>query len=163
MTVWSPVRGDPHARRIRTVLVGDTAYVALGGWRPVPAVRRTGRADATHAYASMAAQARWAASVQNILALLRSAPTITRSGLVYTGTASLATLVRDGSVGQLYAQFAGAAGGARVVFNVRVGADLVPRSLQVTVTPRRGGRAGAQVFRTTYSGWGRRVSIKAPR
>ncbi|MBC6457679.1 protein kinase domain-containing protein [Actinomadura sp. HBU206391] len=163
MTVWSPVRRDPHARRVRTVLVGDTAYVALRGWHPLPAVRHAARSDATHAYASMAAQARWSASVQNILALLRSSGAIKRSGLSYTGTAPLATLVRDGSVGRLYAPFAGSAGGARVAFTVRVGADLLPRSLQVTVTPRLGGRARVQVFRTNYSNWGRKVSINAPR
>ncbi|GAA2115110.1 serine/threonine-protein kinase [Actinomadura alba] len=158
MTVWSPVRRDPYARRVRAVLIDETTYVAFRGWREVPAVPRAGRADATRVYASMAAQARWGASVHNILALVRSSPEIRRSGSTYTGTAALADLVRDGTVGRLYAPFGA---GARVAFSVRVGADLLPRSLQVTVTPRSGARA-RQVFRTNYSGWGRSVSIKAP-
>jgi tRNA A-37 threonylcarbamoyl transferase component Bud32 len=159
MTVWSPVRRDPYARRVRAVLIDQTAYVAFRGWREVPAVPRTGRADTTRVYASMAAQARWGASVHNILALVRSAPEIMRSGSTYTGTAAVGDLARDRSVGRLYAPFAA---GTRVAFSIRVGADLLPRSLQVTVTPRGGAKA-RQVFRTNYSGWGRSVSIKAPR
>ncbi|MCW2899730.1 MAG: serine/threonine protein kinase [Streptosporangiaceae bacterium] len=162
MTVWSPAPGDRSGRRTRTIVVGDTAYIAAGsGWRPVPAVRKGKRADVTGTYAALAAQTRWGSSVPNILALLRSSRTVTRSGLTYSGIASLQLLARDGSVGPLYAGFAGS-GGARVAFTVRVGQDYLPRTLQVTVTPRTGGDARAQVFRTTYSGWGRPVAIDVP-
>jgi hypothetical protein len=165
MTVWSAARRDPYAKRTRTVLVGDIAYVAAGSWHPTraAAVPTAARADATRGYASIAAQTRWGTSVQDIQALLRSTRTLNRAGLTYSGSASLSTLARDGSVGPLYAPFAASPGGAQVAFRVRVDRDFLPRSLQVTVTPRAGGRARSQVFRTTYSGWGRKVSIRAPR
>lgn len=161
MIVWSTARGDRFGRRTRTIVVGETAYVAGGGWHPVPAVKQAGRADAARVYASMAAQTRWSTSVQDILTLVRSSRTVARSGLTYTGTASLPLLARDPAVAPLYAPFAGSPG-ARVTFKVWLTRDYLPRSLQVTVTTRTGGRTRAQVFRTTYSGWGRKVAIAAP-
>ncbi|HEV7930993.1 MAG TPA: serine/threonine-protein kinase [Actinomadura sp.] len=161
MTVWSTARGDRFGRRTRAIVVGETVYVAEGGWHPAPAVKHTGRADATRVYASLAAQTRWSTSVHDILALVRSSRTVTRSGLTYSGTASLPLLARDRTVAPLYAAYAGSPG-ARVTFKVWLTRDYLPRSLQVVVTPRTGGRARAQVFRTTYSGWGREVAITAP-
>jgi hypothetical protein len=161
MTVWSTARGDRFGRRTRTIVVGETVYVAGGGWHPVPAVKQAGRADAARVYASLAAQTRWSTSVQDILALVQSSRTVARSGLAYSGTASLPLLARDRTVAPLYAAFAGVPG-ARVTFKLGLTRDYLPRSLQVTVTARTGGRAHVEVFRTTYSGWGREVAITAP-
>jgi protein kinase-like protein len=162
MTVWSPVQGGRYTAKIRTVLVGGTAYVHGSEWNQVPATTRGGRTDATHTYAALAAEARWSTSVQHVLALLRSTPTVRRSGLTYAGSATLATLARDGSVAPLYAQFTRAPRGTRITYRLKVDRDFLPVGLQVRITPPKGGKARPQVLLVTYAGWGRKAAIAAP-
>jgi hypothetical protein len=162
MTVWSPVRGGRYTAKTRTILIGGTAYVRDGGWHPAPATARGAHTDAMHTYAALAAETRWSTSVQNIVALLRASRSVHRSGLTYSGTATLSTLANDGSVAPLYAQFAHAAKGTRITFAVRVDRAFRPLGLQVKVTPPKGAKARPQVFLVTYAGWGRKTFITAP-
>ncbi|MGH3390401.1 MAG: hypothetical protein ACRDOO_16155, partial [Actinomadura sp.] len=162
MTVWSPIRGGRYTTKVRTILVGGTAYVRGGGWHTVPATSRGRNTDATHTYAALAAETRWCTSVQHVVALLLSSRAVRRSGLTYTGTASLATLARDASIAPLYAQFTRAPRGTQITFAVKVDRNLLPVGLQVKVTPRKGSTVRPQTFLVTYAGWGRKTSIAPP-
>jgi tRNA A-37 threonylcarbamoyl transferase component Bud32 len=169
MTVWNPTGGAVSSKKLRTILVGDIAYVAAGGWRPAPAVAVPARKDAPHVYGSMAANTRWATSTYDILALLHASTTVKAvpwapagrevGGLRYSGVASSVKLAQEELVAPLYDQAPG--GRLRITYTVKVGTDHLPQRLDVRLQSIAA-PAKRTVFHIVYSHWGRKATITVP-
>ncbi|REE98012.1 serine/threonine-protein kinase [Thermomonospora umbrina] len=150
---YSMVVSSNHPRlrqATQTVLVGRNGYVRVGSrWQsvPTPATRPDG-------YASLAARVRAVTSVPSVSVLLRNARTLDGGRRGYRGTVPL-----KGLSGGPYEDLARATGASHAGFVLTLDASGLPRRLLVTV----GSGTKAVTMTTTYTGWGKRVTIKAPR
>lgn len=164
LTAWNPTPRSTRSKPVRVVLIGVTANVKLATWRTVAANGAgAGRGDESRDYAAMAAEARWATSVAGITALLNSSTSLKRTGLVYRGTASMPKLLRTPTVAPLFRPLALGPGEEQVGFVIEVTKDYLPRRIQITVTAKGKPATAARVLRVKYAGWGRPVTIEAPR
>ncbi|WP_433329644.1 serine/threonine-protein kinase [Spirillospora sp. CA-294931] len=151
------VSGSGDARRpARAVVLRDVAFVRAGKtWQQSPAQARA------KGYPALAAQARWASSMANLNKLLESSTAFRKAKQVYLGSAPIDQLSALPDVGPLYAELATATGARQVSFAVRLDRGLRPVHVWIKVQGQD--KARAQVLQSTYSGWGRRVAITAPR
>ncbi|SEG29449.1 Protein kinase domain-containing protein [Thermomonospora echinospora] len=142
----------PQTRRAaRTILLGETAYVRIGAdWRPVSSA-----STQRQGYAPLAAEVRRSTSVTSVTALVKESTTLRRSGHVYRGVAPVAELTD----GPLFGDLGRATGAKEVSFVLALDSAGLPRQIRITV----GTGAKSVVLTTSYAGWGKRVSIKAPR
>ncbi|WP_158566759.1 serine/threonine-protein kinase [Actinomadura craniellae] len=147
-------------RPARAIVLGTVVYVRVGSaWRPVPVAQATG------AYAGLAARAREGGSVRGVIALLQSSTSIQQTGgaagqpgnPVYRGTTPLAGLGGTPVAGPLFTRLAGSGQASFVIELDRTG---LPLKVQYSVT---GPDGRAQTYRTHYANWGRRVAIARPR
>jgi serine/threonine-protein kinase len=139
------------------MLVRDTTYVMSGKtWRPAATNTRS------RSYATLAAHVRWGSSVTNVTTLLRSSTSLRKTGLTYKGTVPIARLSQAPDLGPVYAELARVTGAQQVTFAVRL--DRAKRPLQVWVgATGPGDKPRTQTLQTTYSRWGQKVAIAAPR
>ncbi|TDD73630.1 serine/threonine-protein kinase [Actinomadura rubrisoli] len=138
----------------RTVLVQDTVYTPAGKrWRRAPT---TGRG-----YPALAEQVRLGSSVANLTTLLRSATTLRKSGAVYQGEAPVDRLSQADGVGPMYAEMARTTGARQINFAIRL--DRGNRPVKLWLRAQGPSKGRAQVLQASYSGWGRKPPIKAPR
>ncbi|NDU72524.1 protein kinase [Actinomadura sp. DSM 109109] len=143
----------PARKAVRAVIVQDRLYVRAGKkWRQSPLGGR--------GYPAAAAQVSQGGSVANLTALLKSATKLSRSGAVYEGEAPAANLAQAPGVGPLYAQMAQATGAQQIAFAVKLDAAYRPVKFWVRAGPESGRN---QMQHGSYSGWGRKGPIKAPR
>jgi hypothetical protein len=166
-TVWNP--GDKrYGRRLTTVLIGGTGYVASGGhWRSVPVASAAspptpeGKPDLTRVYTTMAAGTRWASSPESLLAVLRASTAFQQTGPVYTGESALATLAGDPESGSLWSRYDQSL--YKLTYSLRLDSDGLPVRMEIRLQPR-GATLGSTplVFLSTYSKWGHKAAISAP-
>ncbi|WP_171064025.1 serine/threonine-protein kinase [Actinomadura soli] len=146
--------GAGAARKpVRAVIVQDRFYVRVGQkWRSSPF---TGRG-----YPAVADQVRQGSSVANLTALLRSATRLAKNGAIYEGEAPVATLSQAPEVGPMYARMAEATGVDRIAFAIKLDAGFRPVKFWVRAGPEKGRN---QTMRGSYTKWGRKPAIQAPR
>ncbi|HEX2313829.1 MAG TPA: hypothetical protein VHJ17_08855, partial [Thermomonospora sp.] len=142
--------GSPKLRRAtQTVLVGSTGYVRVGRrWQTVPGASRR-----TDGYAPLAARVRAMTSVDGVTALLERSTALDGGARGYRG------VIPAGQLGAPYAELVRLTGARQAGFVVTLDGAGLPRQVRVTL----GGGPRAVTVQTTYTGWGRRVTIKAPR
>ncbi|WP_051108889.1 serine/threonine-protein kinase [Actinomadura flavalba] len=149
------VQGSGGTRKAgRSVLLKDTTWLRAGGrWRSVDFDPRA------RGYAGLAAQIREGSAVANVPALLRNSATFTANGGAHQGTAPLDRLAQVANVGDLFGDLAKRTGATEVTYTVH----LDKQSRPTRVTFRAAGPERNQTYTSTYSRWGAKVSIGAPR
>ncbi|WP_395109124.1 serine/threonine-protein kinase [Actinomadura sp. SCN-SB] len=151
------VAGTGETRRAtRAVLVGDVSYIMVGRtWRTIPA------GGQSSGYPALAAQARSASAVSNIVALLNSSTTFKREGQIYKGTAPMDRLTRLPEIGPLYTQLVSVSGAQQVSFALRL--DRAGRPAQLWFRAAGTEKTRTQTISANYAKWGRAKVIAAPR
>lgn len=146
--------GSGSARKpVRAVIVQDLLYVRVGKqWKSSPLGGR--------GYPAVADQVRQGSSVANLTTLLRSASKLTRTGAIYEGEAPVARLAQAPGVGPMYMQMARATGAQQIAFAIKLDAAHHPVKFWVRAGPEKGRN---QVLRGSYSKWGRKPAIQAPK
>ncbi|MFI0405470.1 serine/threonine-protein kinase [Actinomadura sp. 3N508] len=146
--------GSGAARKpVRAVIVQDRFYVRVGKkWR---SSALTGRG-----YPAAAGQVRQGSSVANLTALLRSSTKLTRTGAIYEGEAPAAVLAQVPDLGPMYARMAEATGVQQIAFAIKFDAGFRPVKFWVRAGPEKGRN---QTMRGSYTKWGKKPAIKAPR
>ncbi|SFO11267.1 serine/threonine protein kinase [Actinomadura madurae] len=146
--------GTGSARKpVRAVIVQDRLYVRAGKkWRSSPLGGR--------GYAGAADQVRQGSSVGNLTALLRAATKLTRSGSIYEGEAPAAKLAQAPGVGPMYARMSQATGAQQIAFAIKFDSGYRPVRFWVRAGPEKGRN---QMQHGSYTKWGRKPAVKAPR
>ncbi|TDE34596.1 serine/threonine-protein kinase [Actinomadura sp. 6K520] len=151
--------GTGAARKpVRAFIVQDRLYVRVGRQWKASALGGRG-------YPATADQVRQGSSVANLTALLRSATKLAKgesneTGTIYEGEAPAAKLAEEPGIGPMYAQMAQATGAQQLAFAIKIDAGYRPTGFWV----RAGAEDGRnQTMRGSYSKWGRKAPIQAPR
>jgi hypothetical protein len=135
--------------------VGDVAYVRVGAtWRTVPA------GGQTTGYPALAAQARWASGVSNVVSLLNSSTSFQKDGQIYRGSAPIGQLTELPELGALYSQLASVSGAREVAFALRL--DRAGRPVHLWFRAAGAEKARSQTISATYAKWGPKGTIAAP-
>ncbi|WP_344950208.1 serine/threonine-protein kinase [Actinomadura miaoliensis] len=151
-------QGADVRRPAQARLVADTTYLrSRNTWRPAGANPRT------RGYVNLVSHVRWSSSVSNVTTLLRTSTSLRKTGAsTYQGAVPLARLAQAPGLGPLYAEVARATGAQQVTFVVQF--DSAMRPLQIRVRAAgSGAKPRSQLLHTSYSRWGQKVSIPAPR
>lgn len=146
--------GSGTARKpVHGVIVQDRLYVRVGKqWRSSPLGGR--------GYPATAEQVSRGTSVANLTTLLKSATKLSRTGSIYEGEAPVARLTQEPGMGTMYTRMAQATGAQQIAFAVKLDAGSRPVKFWVRAGPEQGRN---QVLRGSYSNWGRKPAIQAPR
>ncbi|POM25554.1 Serine/threonine-protein kinase PrkC [Actinomadura rubteroloni] len=140
----------------KSIVIRDTTYLRAGRkWRPVPYNPRA------RGYAGLAAQVRQETAVTNVPALLRSSTAFRKTATGFEGTASLAKLAQEQGIGELFADLARRSGATEITYTLQV--DRAYHPVRVTLRTHGTAKARTLAYQTTYAGWGRKVTISAPR
>ncbi|XRQ06467.1 serine/threonine-protein kinase [Actinomadura welshii] len=151
--------GTGSARKaVRALIVQDRLYVRAGRQWKSSALGGRG-------YPATADQVRQGSSVTNLTTLLRSATTLTKddpteTGTIYEGEAPVATLAQAPGLGPMYARMAQATGAQQIAFAIKLDPGHRPTAFWVRAGPEDGRN---QIMRGSYSKWGRKPPVKAPR
>ncbi|NVI91054.1 serine/threonine-protein kinase [Actinomadura sp. BRA 177] len=146
--------GSGSARKaLPAVLVQDRLYVRVGKKWKSSALGGRG-------YPAAADQVRQGSSVTNLTTLLRSATKLTLAKGIYEGEAPAATLAQAPELGPMYGRMAQATGAQQIAFAIKLDAGHRPVAFWVRAGPEKGRN---QMQRGTYSKWGAKPAIKAPR
>lgn len=128
----------------QAVLLGSTLYVQNGArWDKLPMTAK--------GYPQLANQARWAASLDSLTAVLNGTETITRKGNRFEGAVPSApdlTAIAPG-----YRK-------AKVKYELLMASGWLPKQIKLTITAP--GKPKITVT-TTYSNWGANLNLKPPR
>ncbi|CND98883.1 serine/threonine-protein kinase [Mycobacterium tuberculosis] len=148
------VAGSGSARKaMPAVVVQDRLYLRVGKkWKP--------SAFGGRGYPVLADEVRRGSSVANLTTLLRSATKLTRSGAIYEGEAPAAQLAQAPGLGPMYARMAQATGAQQIAFAIKLDASHRPVKFWVRAGAEKGRN---QMQRGSYSKWGAKPAIKAPR
>jgi len=143
---------------VRALIVDDRLYVRVGRQWKASALGGRG-------YPAAADQVRQGSSVANLTALLRSATTLTKeepteTGTIYEGEAPADKLVQAPGIGTVYAQMTQATGAEQIAFAIKLDPDYRPTAFWVRAGPEDGRN---QTMRGSYSKWGRKPPVQAPR
>ena len=150
----------------RYILVGDSGYRADGIDPEVYEVERAVEVDEEHIHLGYARDARWVASPQNIVELVRLSGTPQvqndRSGVTYHGKVPIQTMIKRDPVGGWYEQFRALRGD--VNFTLVTSHDHLPRRMALTI---RGALENSTVtLRATYTleyqQWGTAGNVTKP-
>ncbi|GLZ15209.1 hypothetical protein Acsp04_54440 [Actinomadura sp. NBRC 104425] len=151
-------QGANVRRTAQARLVADTTYLrSRNTWRPA------GNNARTRGYVNLVSHVRWSSSVSNVTTLLRTSTSLRKTNATtYQGTVPLARLSQAPGLGPLYAEVARTTGAQQVTFVMQF--DGAMRPLQVRVRAAGpGAKPRSQLLHTSYSRWGQKVSITAPR
>jgi serine/threonine-protein kinase len=146
--------GSGSARKaLPAVLVQNRLYVRVGKKWKSSALGGRG-------YPAAADQVRQGSSVANLTTLLRAATKLTLEKGIYEGEAPVATLAQAPELGPMYGRMAQATGAQQIAFAIKLDAGHRPVAFWVRAGPEKGRN---QMQRGTYSKWGAKPAIKAPR
>jgi len=146
--------GTGSARKaLPAVVVQNRLYVRVGKKWKSSALGGRG-------YPAAADQVRQGASVANLTTLLRSATKLTQANGIYEGEAPAAKLAQAPGLGPMYARMAQATGAQQITFAIKFDAAHRPAKFWVRAGPEKGRN---QVQRGSYSQWGAKPAVKAPR